>query len=237
MSPVLLDVRGVQTYYGKSQILFGVDIMIGAGEFVTLMGRNGMGKTTLVRSILGLTSPRFGSIVMEGHELKGLPVSRVAQHGIALVPEVRKVFSNLTVEEHFVIAQRTPSHGAPNWNLGRVLDLFPSLARRLRNLGSQLSGGEQQMLAIGTALISNPKLVILDEATEGLAPLLRKEIWRCLDLLKSAGQSVLVIDKNIDALSRLADRHFIIEKGHIVWSGSSADLETNSDLHHRYLGI
>jgi branched-chain amino acid transport system ATP-binding protein len=237
MSRVLLDVRNVKTYYGKSQILFGVDIQIHAGEFVTLMGRNGMGKTTLVRSILGLTRPRSGSVVMEGQELNGLPVSYVARRGIALVPEVRKVFPNLTVKEHFIIAERSVRSGAVEWNLGRILDLFPSLASRLGNLGSQLSGGEQQMLAIGTALISNPKLIILDEATEGLAPLLRDEIWRCLDILKSAGQSVLIIDKNVDALSRLSDRHLILEKGNIVWSGTSADLQINSDIHDRYLSI
>jgi len=237
MTALLLDARDITTFYGKSQVLFGVDIGIRAGEFVTLMGRNGMGKTTLVRSILGLTRPRSGSVMIEGQEVMGLPVSQTARLGIALVPEVRKVFPNLSVKEHLIIARRAERPEHDQWNIESVLELFPSLKRRLENLGSQLSGGEQQMLAIGTALMSNPKLIILDEATEGLAPLLRDEIWRCLGLLKQTGQSVLVIDKNIDALTGLADRHIILEKGHVVWSGTSTDFLENPDLHHRYLGI
>jgi len=229
----MLEVRGLETSYGQSQVLFGVDLAVGAGEVATLLGRNGMGKTTTVRSIMGLIRPGAGQIRFGGRDLAGLPAYRVAQAGLGLVPEGRQIFPNLTVRENLVATARAGG----TWSLPRVFDLFPRLAERQSSMGNQLSGGEQQMLAVGRALMTNPRLLILDEATEGLAPLIRAEIWRCLESLKAAGQAILVIDKNIQALLRIADRHTIIEKGRVVWTGSSAALAAAGDLQQRYLGV
>ena len=233
----MLELEAIETYYGQSQVLFGMSLEVHAGEAVSLIGRNGMGKTTTVRSIMGLTPARAGSIRFEGKEIRGLPAYRVAQAGIGLAPEGRQIFPNLTVRENLMAtaANRTASRNP--WSLKRVFALFPLLAERADHMGNQLSGGEQQMLAIGRALMTNPRLVILDEATEGLAPLIRSEIWRCLESLKAAGQSILIIDKNVAQLSRIADRHYIIEKGKNVWTGTSAELRANEDVQHRYLGV
>jgi branched-chain amino acid transport system ATP-binding protein len=235
---MMLRVEGLETCYGESQILFGMALEVDAGEAVTLLGRNGMGKTTTVRSIMGLARPRAGRIAFEGKEIAGLPSYKVAQAGLGLVPEGRQVFPNLTVRENLLATARAPAEGRPpRWTLAAVARLFPALAERRDAFGDQLSGGEQQMLAIGRALMTNPKLLILDEATEGLAPLVRAEIWRVLEALKAEGQAILVIDKNLEALTRIADRHTIIEKGHVVWSGSSAALAADQDLQSRYLGV
>ena len=233
----LLEVDGIETCYGRSQVLFGLSLTIAAGEMVTLMGRNGMGKTTTVRSIMGLTPARVGAIRFAGADIRALPSYRVAQLGLGLVPEGRQIFANLTTRENLVATAANRRGAGDPWTLDKVCDLFPRLAERLDRMGSQLSGGEQQMLAIGRALMTNPRLVILDEATEGLAPLIRDEIWACLTRLKAAGQSILVIDKNVDALTRIADRHYLIERGRMVWSGSSAQLSAAPDVQHRYLGI
>jgi branched-chain amino acid transport system ATP-binding protein len=234
---LLLDVEGLETCYGLSQVLFGLSLSVGSGEMVALMGRNGMGKTTTIRSIMGLTAPRAGSVRFGGKEVRGLAAFRIAQLGIGLVPEGRQIFPNLTVRENLVAASHNRLGSADPWTLEKIHELFPRLAERSANMGNQLSGGEQQMLAIGRALMTNPRLLILDEATEGLAPLIREEIWNCLSLLKSRGQSVLVIDKNVEHLSRIADRHYIIERGRTVWSGTSEQLIAEPDLQHRYLGI
>jgi branched-chain amino acid transport system ATP-binding protein len=233
----LLNVSGIETCYGLSQVLFGVSLAIAPGEMVTLLGRNGMGKTTTVRSIMGLTRARAGSIRFRDQEIRELPSYRIAQLGIGLVPEGRQIFPNLTARENLVAAASNRGSGNNPWTLDKVCTLFPRLAERLSSMGNLLSGGEQQMLAIGRALMTNPQLLILDEATEGLAPLIREEIWRCLATLKSAGQSVLVIDKNVEALTEIADRHYIIERGRPVWTGSSAELAGMPEVRHRYLGI
>jgi branched-chain amino acid transport system ATP-binding protein len=235
MADAILALDGIETCYGQSQVLFGISLAIAPGEMVTLMGRNGMGKTTTVRSIMGLTPARAGSVRFLGQEIRGLPSYRVAQLGIGLVPEGRQIFPNLTVRENLVATAVKRDGGA--WSLERVYELFPRLAERETSMGNQLSGGEQQMLAVGRALMTNPRLLILDEATEGLAPLIRQEIWRCLARLKQSGLSVLVIDKNVEALMRVADRHFLIERGRVVWSGASAELAANPDVQHRYLGV
>jgi branched-chain amino acid transport system ATP-binding protein len=237
LSADLLVVDGIETCYGHSQVLFGLSLTIAAGEMVTLMGRNGMGKTTTVRSIMGLTHARAGAIRFAGTDIRTLPAYRVAQLGIGLVPEGRQIFSNLTTRENLVATAANRGGAAEPWTLDKVCDLFPRLGERLDRMGSQLSGGEQQMLAIGRALMTNPRLVILDEATEGLAPLIRDEIWHCLTHLKAAGQSILLIDKNVEALTRIADRHYLIERGRIVWSGTSAQLAAAPEVQHRYLGI
>jgi len=234
MADALLAVDNVETCYGLSQVLFGVSLTVAPGEMVTLMGRNGMGKTTTVRSIMGLTPARAGSIRFAGDEICGLSAFRVAQRGIGLVPEGRQIFPNLTVRENLV-ATAVPRAGG--WTLQRVFELFPRLAERQTSMGNQLSGGEQQMLAIGRALMTNPRLLILDEATEGLAPLIRAEIWRCLARLKATGLSILVIDKNVGALLRVGDRHFLIERGRVVWKGTSPELAAVPDVQHRYLGV
>ena len=231
----ILALDGIETCYGQSQVLFGIALAIAPGEMVTLMGRNGMGKTTTVRSIMGLTPARAGSVRFLGQEIRGLPSYRVAQLGIGLVPEGRQIFPNLSVRENLVATAVKRDGGA--WSLDRVYELFPRLAERETSMGNQLSGGEQQMLAVGRALMTNPRLLILDEATEGLAPLIRQEIWRCLARLKQSGLSILVIDKNVEALMRVADRHFLIERGRVVWSGASAELAANPDVQHRYLGV
>jgi branched-chain amino acid transport system ATP-binding protein len=231
----LLELDGIETSYGLSKVLFGISLAIAPGEMVTLMGRNGMGKTTTVRSIMGLTPAMAGSIRFDGRQIRGLPAYRVAKLGIGLVPEGRQVFPNLTARENLVAT--AASRGTDPWTLDKVCALFPRLAERLTNMASQLSGGEQQMLAIGRALMTNPRLLILDEATEGLAPLIRAEIWHCLTRLKAAGQSILVIDKNVEALIRIADRHYLIERGKVVWNGSSRELASAPGTQHRYLGV
>jgi branched-chain amino acid transport system ATP-binding protein len=233
----LLTIESVETCYGLSQVLFGVSLAIAPGEMVTLMGRNGMGKTTTVRSIMGLTPARAGSIRLGGREIRLLPAYRVAKLGLALVPEGRQIFPNLTVRENLVATAANRLGAADPWTLTKVHALFPRLAERGQNMGVQLSGGEQQMLAIGRALMTNPRLLILDEATEGLAPLIRAEIWGCLAQLKNAGLAVLVIDKNVDVLTRIADRHYFIERGRIVWSGTSVELARAPDVQHRYMGV
>ena len=233
MSEPILAIDGLETCYGLSQVLFGVSFSIAPGEMVTLMGRNGMGKTTTVRSIMGLTPARAGRVRFGGAEIRGLPSYKVAQLGLGLVPEGRQIFPNLTVRENLVAT----AAGQGEWTLERVHELFPRLAERATSMGNQLSGGEQQMLAIGRALMTNPKLLILDEATEGLAPLIRRDIWNCLARLKATGLSILVIDKNVGALMRVADRHVIIERGRVVWQGASAALAAAPDVQHRYLGV
>jgi branched-chain amino acid transport system ATP-binding protein len=233
----LLEVDGIETCYGLSQVLFGMSLVIKPGEMVALMGRNGMGKTTTIRSIMGLTPCSAGTIRFHGRDVAKLPSFRIAQLGIGLVPEGRQIFPNLTVRENLVAASHNKLGAADPWTLEKIHALFPRLAERADNMGVTLSGGEQQMLAIGRALMTNPKLLILDEATEGLAPLIREEIWNCLSMLKARGQSVLVIDKNVGSLVRIADRHTIIERGRAVWSGTSEALIAEPDLQHRYLGI
>jgi len=233
----MLELKDITTFYGQSQVLFGMSISIADGEVVTLMGRNGMGKTTTIRSIMGLTPARDGSITMNGEEIKHLPSYKIARLGLGLVPEGRQIFPNLTVQENLIATAHNLNGNPEPWTLDRIMELFPGLAARRNNMGNQLSGGEQQMLAIGRAMMTNPKLLILDEATEGLAPLIRAEIWRILEHLKDEGQSILVVDKNIDALARIANRHYIIEKGKVVWTGSSGELQADEDLQHRYLGV
>jgi branched-chain amino acid transport system ATP-binding protein len=237
MADALLEIEGLQTAYGLSQVLFDISLVIAPGEVVTLMGRNGMGKTTTVRSIMGLTPAMAGTIRFGGCAIGGLPAHRVAQLGIGLVPEGRQVFPNLTVRENLVATAANRAGAADPWTLDKVHALFPRLAERGAHMAYQLSGGEQQMLAIGRALMINPLLLILDEATEGLAPLVREEIWRCLAQLKAEGQAILVIDKTIAALIRLADRHYLVERGRVVWSGSSSALAAAPDIQHRYLGV
>jgi branched-chain amino acid transport system ATP-binding protein len=234
---VLLDVENIATSYGLSQVLHGLSLVVAPGEVVTLMGRNGMGKTTCVRSIMGLTRATAGSIRFDGRDIRDLPSCRVAQRGIGLVPEGRQVFPNLTARENLVATAANRSGTADPWTLPKICALFPRLGERMDAMASLLSGGEQQMLAIGRALMTNPRLLILDEATEGLAPLIRAEIWQCLTRLKAAGQSILVIDKNIEALLRIADRHYLIERGRVVWSGASAALAAAPDVQQRYLGV
>jgi branched-chain amino acid transport system ATP-binding protein len=231
----MLSVSKLQAGYGAAQVLFDMTFDVRPGEVVTLLGRNGMGKTTTVRTIMGLLRPRGGKVAFDGREVGGHPPYRVAQAGIGLVPEGRQIFPNLTVEENLVATSAT-RHGR-HWTLERTYDLFPRLRERRGNMGSQLSGGEQQMLAIGRALMTNPKLLILDEATEGLAPLIRQEIWTCLKRLKGEGQSILVIDKNVDVLATFADRHVIVEKGRVAWSGTSLELAADPGLKDRFLHV
>jgi branched-chain amino acid transport system ATP-binding protein len=232
----MLAVSKLQAGYGTAQVLFDVSFDIQGGEVVTLLGRNGMGKTTTIRSIMGLLRPTGGDIRFGGERIAGLPPFRIAQRGIGLVPEGRQIFPTLTVEENLV-ATAASRNGPARWTLQGAYELFPRLKERRGNFGSQLSGGEQQMLAIGRALMTNPRLLILDEATEGLAPLIRNEIWACLKRLKAEGQSILVIDKNVDALTTFADRHVIVEKGRAVWTGSSRELAADATLKDRFLHV
>ncbi|OHC82428.1 MAG: ABC transporter ATP-binding protein [Rhodospirillales bacterium RIFCSPLOWO2_12_FULL_67_15] len=228
----MLEVRDLETAYGRSQVLFGISLSIASSQVVSLLGRNGMGKTTTVRSIMGITPSRAGSIEFENKVITELPSYRIAQAGIGLVPEGRQVFPNLTVRENLVA-----THRGKGWTLERVFELFGNLKERQNHYGNQLSGGEQQMLAIGRALMTNPRLLILDEATEGLAPRIRAEIYRSIEQLKSEGLSLLVIDKDVRALTRVADRHYVLEKGRVVWSGSSTELAANRDIQQKYLGV
>lgn len=233
----LLSLDRVDAAYGASQVLFGLSLEVPAGAVVTLLGRNGMGKTTAVRAIMGLLAPHAGSIRFDGRAIDGRPAHAIARLGLGLVPEGRQVFPNLSVRENLVATAANRRGEAGAWTLERVYDLFPRLAERQSHQGSHLSGGEQQMLAVGRALMTNPRLLILDEATEGLAPLMRAEIWRCLERLKAGGQAILVIDKNVRALNRIADRHYIIEKGRVAWTGGPAELAGDPALQHRYLGV
>jgi branched-chain amino acid transport system ATP-binding protein len=234
---LLLEVRGLRASYGGGDVLSDVNLEVAPGEFATLLGRNGMGKTTTVRAILGLTPARGGEVRFAGERVEGWTPDRIARAGIGLVPEGRQIFPNLTVSENLVAFAGRRSPAARLWTLERVVELFPQLARRLQNYGNQLSGGEQQMLAIGRALMTNPRLLILDEATEGLAPLVRAEIWRCLAALKAEGQALLVIDKYVRKLVQLADRHTIVERGRTAWQGTSGALGADPGLWHRYLGV
>src|SRR5712675_2153374 len=236
-STPLLELEGIETCYGLSQVLFGLSLRVNMGEMVAMMGRNGMGKTTTIRSILGMTPARAGTIRFGGQEVRALPSYKIAQLGIGLVPEGRQIFPNLTVRENLVAASGNRQGSPDPWTIEKIHALFPRLAERGGNMGVTLSGGEQQMLAIGRALMTNPRLLILDEATEGLAPLVRAEIWQCLTGLKAAGQSILLIDKNVETLIGIADRHYVIERGRVVWSGASAVLGAAPDVQHRYLGV
>ena len=234
----MLSLKNIQSGYGLSQVLFDVSFEITAGEVVALLGRNGMGKTTLVRTIFGELALQAGSLQIDGQEIGGWSTDRIARLGLAIVPEGRQCFPNLTVREHLTAfaAQRNDA-STQQWDLERVFEMFPRLRERARNLGNQLSGGEQQMLAIGRALVTNPRLLVLDEATEGLAPLVREEIWQCLARLRQSGQTILVIDKYVERLLKLADRHVILERGRVVWQGSSAALKADRTLWTRYLGV
>ena len=233
----MLKVNSIETAYGSSQVLFGLSLEVQEGQVVTLMGRNGMGKTTTVRSIMGQARAHGGSITFNGVEITKMEDYKIAQLGLGLVPEGRQIFPNLTVRENLVATAHNRSVSNDPWILGKVLELLPGLAQRRDAMGNQLSGGEQQMLAIGRALMTNPKMLILDEATEGLAPLIRKEIWRCLEGLRARGQSIMVIDKNVDVLTRIGDQHYIVERGRVVWQGNSDELNANNEIKHQYLGI
>lgn len=233
----MLEIDNIETCYGNSQVLFGVSLSIDRGRVVTLLGRNGMGKTTTVNSLMGIIPIRSGTVRFQGARISGLPMHEIAQAGIGLVPEGRQIFPNLTTRENLVATAGNRMNRPDPWTLESVLEFFPILKNRLTNLGSQLSGGEQQMLAIGRALMLNPSLIVLDEATEGLAPLIRREIWARLRQLKERGQAILVIDKNLDALMELADWHYVIEKGCIVWQGDSDQLAVEGNVKSRYLGV
>ncbi|MDO9029994.1 MAG: ABC transporter ATP-binding protein [Hydrogenophaga sp.] len=234
----LLNVQGLKAGYGAAQVLFGMDFSVEEGQVVTLLGRNGMGRSTTIKCLFGLLSPSAGEISLDGRRVERLPSHQIAKLGLGLVPEGRQVFPNLTVEENLVATARLRPNGQLKpWTLDRVYGFFPRLKERRANLGSQLSGGEQQMLAIGRALMTNPRLVVLDEATEGLAPIIRAEIWRSLGELKAEGLSLIVIDKNLGPLLELADKHYVMEKGVVVWSGDSAGLHANARIVHEYLGV
>ncbi len=231
----MLTVEGVEAGYGASRVLFGLSLQAEAGQVVSLIGRNGMGKTTAVRAIMGMIKPRGGRLQLDGRDIAGLAPNVIARLGLGLVPEGRRVFASLSVEENLIATARA-DRGA-RWTLARVLTLFPRLGERRRQLAKTLSGGEQQMLAIGRALLINPRLLILDEATEGLAPLIRAEIWTCLRQLRSEGQTILLIDKNLAEMAPLVDRHHVVEKGRVVWAGSPAELHRDPQIAHRYLGV
>jgi branched-chain amino acid transport system ATP-binding protein len=233
----MLTLEGVVAGYGESQVLNGISFGVGAAQVVTLLGRNGMGKTTTVRAIMGLIRPSAGHIRFDGQDITGDPPYRIAQRGIGLVPEGRQIFPTLSVEENLVATAANRAGGAPRWDLPAIYALFPRLAERRRQSGAKLSGGEQQMLAIGRALMTNPRLLVLDEATEGLAPLIRAEIWQVLAKLRAEGQAILLIDKNLAAVMRLADWHVVIEKGRVVWQGDSAALAAAPEIRDTYLHV
>lgn len=233
---MLLEINDIAASYGLSQVLFGVSFAIDDGEVVTLMGRNGMGKTTTVRALMGLIQPHAGEVRFRGERIDRLPTHRIARLGLGLVPEGRQIFSNLTVRENLLMAEQRKKSDRP-WTMDRVFDLFPVLRERAPNRGNQLSGGEQQMLAIGRALMTNPSILVLDEATEGLAPRIREEIWTTLQSLKKAGLAIIVIDKDVEALCEFADRHYILEKGEVIWTGSTRELLDNKEIQDRYLGV
>jgi branched-chain amino acid transport system ATP-binding protein len=233
----IIEAQELHTYYGDSHILHGISLSIAPGETLSLMGRNGMGKTTLLRSLLGLTPPRRGTVKVYGREMAGAPPEQIVRQGIAFVPEDRGIFPNLTVRENLLMAARPGPDGRKDWDLERVLETFPRLGQRMTHMGNHLSGGEQQMLTVGRALMTNPELLILDEATEGLAPLIRKEIWSVVRRIKQSGIAALIVDKDVTALLGLADRNLILSKGRIVYEGSSAELAANPDLHTKHLGV
>ncbi len=233
----MLKVAGLQAAYGSSQVLFDISLEVGEGEVVTLLGRNGMGKTTTVRTIMGLLPTRGGAVSLGGRAATGLAPERIARLGAGLVPEWRQVFSTLTVRENLVATAANRLRRPNPWTLARVYELFPRLQERAGQVAGTLSGGEQQMLAVGRALMTNPRLLILDEATEGLAPTIRTEIWHVVERLKREGQSILLIDKNLGVLKRLADRHYIVEKGRTVWAGNGADLDRDAERVQAYVGL
>jgi branched-chain amino acid transport system ATP-binding protein len=233
----MLRVHGLEAAYGRSQVLFGVGLEVNRGEIVSLLGRNGMGKTTTIKSLLGLIPRLRGEIEFDGQRIESWTPEATARAGIGLVPEGRLVFPTLTVRENLVATAANRRNRENAWTLSRVYELFPRLSERRNQLARTLSGGEQQMLSIGRALMTNPELLILDEATEGLAPLIRREIWRCIELLKAGGHSILIVDKNLAILKRLAGRHYILEKGRIVWAGSSKDLDADPTIAQRHLGV
>ena len=233
----MLRVEALQASYGQSQVLFDVGLEVNRGEVVTLLGRNGMGKTTTIRAIMGMTPPHGGTVSFEGRPLRGLPSFRIAQLGLGLVPEGRAIFPSLTVWENLTATSAAGPSGKPRWTTNAILELFPWIAQRRSQMGGQLSGGEQQMLAIARALMTNPELLILDEATEGLAPIIRQEIWKVLVKLKASGQSILIVDKNLKVLARIADRHYVLERGRVRWSGDSAALGTDLDVVRRFVGV
>jgi branched-chain amino acid transport system ATP-binding protein len=233
----IIEALGLHTYYGASHILHSVNLTVSPGETLSLMGRNGMGKTTLLRSLLGLTPPRRGSVKIYGRDMTGMAPERVVRQGIAFVPEDRGIFPNLTVRENLVMAARKGPDGRDEWNLERVLDTFPRLGQRLTHMGNHLSGGDQQMLTVGRALMTNPDLVLLDEATEGLAPLIRKESWSVVLMIKQSGIAAVIVDTDVKALLAVADRNIILNKGRIVYEGTSAELAANPELHQQYLGV
>ena len=233
----MLTVQNIETHYGASQALFGISMNVRNGEVVTLIGRNGMGKTTSINSIMGITPITQGKIFFENVQIEHLESFQINRKGIALVPEGRQVFPNLTVRENLVATSANRNNHTSPWSLHKILDLFPQLSARIDSMANLLSGGEQQMLAIGRSLMTNPKLLLLDEATEGLAPLVRNEIWRCLNQLKKEGISILIVDKNINDLARIADMHYVIEKGQIVWQGNSTELLNHKDYLGNKLGI
>jgi branched-chain amino acid transport system ATP-binding protein len=233
----LLEVNGLETSYGRSQVLFGIDLFVGEGEVVGLMGRNGMGKSTTIRSIMGFTRTQRGSVMVRGNAMQHLPAFKVARAGVAIVPEGRQVFRQLTVLEHLVMAQVKRTVFAEPWTVEKIFKLFPRLEERQHHFGTQLSGGEQQMLAIGRALMTNPTLIMFDEATEGLAPLIRQEIWAVIRLLKERGYAILVVDKNLHDVAQLAARLYVLEKGRVAWTGAASTLCGQEDLQRRYLGV
>lgn len=233
----ILEVHGLQTLYGESHILHGVSFDIKVGETVSIMGRNGMGKSTTLKSILGIAPPRSGSVIYKGEDITRLPTWKRMRQDIAYVPEGRGMFHNLTVKEHLQMAARKNSRGEANWTYDQVLDVFPRLTERLTNKGTQLSGGEQQMLAIGRALLTNPDLLILDEATEGLAPLIRKEIWQVIRQIKDSGVSTIIVDKNIKVLNKLCEKHILIVKGKVMFQGDSQSLDDNKEFIEQSLAV
>jgi branched-chain amino acid transport system ATP-binding protein len=233
----MLSVEGLQTSYGQSQVLFGVDLAVNRGEVVTLLGRNGMGKTTTIRSIMGMTPPHAGSVTFDGKPLRGLRTFRIAKLGLGLVPEGRGIFPSLTVWENLTATAAPGPTGRARWTVDSIIGLFPWIEKRRLQMGGQLSGGEQQMLAIARALMTNPELLILDEATEGLAPIIRQEIWKVLRTLKARGQSILIVDKNVKVLARLADRHYVLERGRVRWSGDSRALRDDYEVVRRFVGL
>jgi branched-chain amino acid transport system ATP-binding protein len=233
----VVEARGLHTYYGSSHVLHGVDLTIGAGECVSLMGRNGMGKTTTIRSILGLTPPRRGTVAIHGHDMTGARPYRIARQGIGVVPEGRGIFPTLSVRENLIMAARAGRDGRVDWTLERVLDLFPRLAERITNMGDQLSGGEQQMLSIGRALMTNPTLLVLDEATEGLAPIVRKELWAVISQVCKSGIASLIVDKDVNRLVSISNRSVILSKGRVVFGGPSSELAADPEAHLAFLGV
>jgi branched-chain amino acid transport system ATP-binding protein len=234
---VMLEVTGLHAFYGSSHVLFGVDMSVGEGEVVAVLGRNGMGKTTLIRSIMGLLPAREGFVKMDGRELRGLTVDAIAKTGIGLVPEGRHIFPNLTSEENLIAMAANRNGTSKPWTLARVYEMFPRLAERRDSLGTHLSGGEQQMLAIGRALMTNPRLLMLDEATEGLAPRVRQTIWSCISTLRSLRQAILIVDRDLEKLGELADRQYVLEKGKVVWSGIASDFRANGKELEAYLKV